>query len=68
MTNYKFLACFKPVIYGAPTLKLYIYLDESPKHDNNYKLCLYMLAEHKLLNIKILTCSKAKVKHHSSKI
>ena len=35
-------------------LKLHIHFKKSPKRDNIYKLCLWMLEEHSLLNINIL--------------
>ena len=64
MPNYTFLAHFKPQILSsrAQELKLKIHLTESPKHDNIYKLCLYILEEHKImLNITILICARAEI-------
>ena len=51
MSNYTFLACFKPPTwrFWAQTLKLNIHLTKSPKRDPIYKLFLYTLEEHKCL-------------------
>ena len=36
----------------TPQLKLHIHFSKSPKHDNIYKLCLWMLEEHDRLILR----------------
>ena len=69
MPNFNFLACFKADIYiaHAPKLK-HIHFTKSPKHDNIYKLCLWMLEEHSRLILTSLDVPTLRYRAHAQKL
>ena len=60
MPNYNLLTRFKPEILRPDPKFETIYLTQSSKRDNIFKLCLHA-RRRKLFNINILTCSKAEI-------
>ena len=49
-------------------LKLHIHFTQSPKRDNIYKLCLWMLEEHKCLILTSQLVAKLRYRAHAQNV
>ena len=67
---YAFLGLFMPETQSSPVpkLKLHLHLTKSPKRDNIYRWCLYMLEEHNYLILISSPVPKLRYSTHAPKI